>query len=231
MWREHPLFKHQKPDRDRLLSYGFVEKDGIFSFSTDIMDEEFSLVLFVQDDYTVNIQVIDKSSAEEYAMAYIDGIAGAYVGAVREECETVIRDIISKCFYEERFKSPKIRDIIAYIRQNYSIDPEYLWDKSPCNAIFREKSKGKWFAVIQSLDAKKLGLPIEGNIEILNLKEKPEHIQELLGKTEYLPAFHMNKKHWYTIPLDGSVDTEKICSHINVSYELVRTVKSNKNNK
>lgn len=39
-------------------------------------------------------------------------------------------------------------------------------------------------------------------------------------KNGILPAYHMNKEHWITILLDGTVSKEKICELIDISYEL-----------
>jgi predicted DNA-binding protein (MmcQ/YjbR family) len=48
-----------------------------------------------------------------------------------------------------------------------------------------------------------------------------------------LPGYHMNKKHWNTIVVDGSVDTEQLHWWIDHSYDLVKKIKSKKvkNNK
>ena len=42
----------------------------------------------------------------------------------------------------------------------------------------------------------------------------------LLEEKSFYPAYHMNKEHWITICLDGSVDDEKILSLIDISYDL-----------
>lgn len=42
----------------------------------------------------------------------------------------------------------------------------------------------------------------------------------LLEEKGFYPAYHMNKEHWITIFLDGSVDDEKILSLIDISYDL-----------
>ena len=44
----------------------------------------------------------------------------------------------------------------------------------------------------------------------------------MIDKKRYFPGWHMNKKHWYTIILDGSVSTEEICSRIDESYRLAK---------
>lgn len=35
-----------------------------------------------------------------------------------------------------------------------------------------------------------------------------------------LPAYHMNKEHWITVLLDGTVEKEEICNLIDISFEL-----------
>ena len=51
---------------------------------------------------------------------------------------------------------------------------------------------------------------------------KPEQMNAMIDKKRYFPGWHMNKKHWYTIILDGSVSTEEICSRIDESYRLAK---------
>lgn len=56
-----------------------------------------------------------------------------------------------------------------------------------------------------------------------NLKCDPDLAIEL--REEYpcvLPGYHMNKKHWNTIVVDGSVPVKLIQSWIDHSYELVK---------
>lgn len=56
----------------------------------------------------------------------------------------------------------------------------------------------------------------------VNLKCDPEKAIEL--REEYdsvLPGYHMNKKHWNTVNIDGSIPTSKIHEWIDHSYNLV----------
>jgi len=56
----------------------------------------------------------------------------------------------------------------------------------------------------------------------INLKCDPEEAIELREK--YLavqPGYHMNKKHWNTIYIDGSVSDEKLKAWIDDSYWLI----------
>lgn len=37
----------------------------------------------------------------------------------------------------------------------------------------------------------------------------------------FLPGYHMNKQHWITILLDGTVGESKILDFLNMSYDLI----------
>ena len=56
----------------------------------------------------------------------------------------------------------------------------------------------------------------------MNLKCEPTHAMMLRNIfPAILPGYHMNKKHWNTIKLDGSVPNEEIKAMIDHSYVLV----------
>ena len=60
------------------------------------------------------------------------------------------------------------------------------------------------------------------HFESINLKCKPE--KAILLREEHLaiiPGWHMNKKHWNTIMLDGSLDDEFIKELTRHSYQCV----------
>ena len=49
-----------------------------------------------------------------------------------------------------------------------------------------------------------------------------EEIEKLIDNKRYFPAYHMNKKYWCTICLDGTVELEEIYKLIDISYELAK---------
>ena len=56
----------------------------------------------------------------------------------------------------------------------------------------------------------------------VNLKCDPEKAVELREEYESVqPGYHMNKKHWNTIIIDGSVSIRKIFEWVDDSYNLV----------
>jgi predicted DNA-binding protein (MmcQ/YjbR family) len=73
------------------------------------------------------------------------------------------------------------------------------------------KVKGKIFALVN----------LGGDLSI-NLKCDPLYALELRERySSVTPGYHMNKKHWNTIYLDGTVPDKKVFSWIDHSYDLV----------
>ena len=63
---------------------------------------------------------------------------------------------------------------------------------------------------------------INKSILEVNLKCEPLMAEDLRRAFDaIIPGYHMNKKHWNTIVLDGSIPDEKILFLIDLSYDLV----------
>ena len=73
------------------------------------------------------------------------------------------------------------------------------------------KVGGKIFALVN----------LDGELSI-NLKCDPEFALELRERySSVIPGYHMNKKHWNTVILDGSIPDKEIYSWIDHSYEII----------
>jgi predicted DNA-binding protein (MmcQ/YjbR family) len=56
----------------------------------------------------------------------------------------------------------------------------------------------------------------------INIKCEPEKAIELRERySSVTPGYHMNKTHWNTVLLDGSIPDKDILSWIDESYDLV----------
>lgn len=56
----------------------------------------------------------------------------------------------------------------------------------------------------------------------LNLKCDPERAVELRERYPSVkPGYHMNKRHWNSVYLDGAFSNDELCRWIDHSYELV----------
>ncbi|WP_434751275.1 MmcQ/YjbR family DNA-binding protein [Paenibacillus amylolyticus] len=87
----------------------------------------------------------------------------------------------------------------------------------------KEFSFGPETAVIKVAD-KMFALLFEGSGEHsrLNLKCDPIIAENLREQHKAVkPGYHMNKKHWNTVMLDGSLPDEDIYAMIDHSYDLI----------
>ena len=107
-----------------------------------------------------------------------------------------------------------------YIKNVYGVTAEFPWLSAPTFAVYRHESNQKWFAVIMEIPKAKLGIDEEGNINVVNLKSDPLLIGSLILDNGIYPAYHMNKNHWITVCLDGTVEEDKIEWLLGLSFEL-----------
>lgn len=133
-------------------------------------------------------------------------------------------------YYQDmiRYKSEQIvdrEDIFKYAKKQYGTLPEYLWSSSPDSAVLRHKN-GKWYAIIMNAEKAKLGLDGESNVDIMNVKCDPEMAGMIISTDGFLPGYHMNKQHWITILLDGTVGKSKILDFLDMSYDLIDGIRS-----
>ena len=117
------------------------------------------------------------------------------------------------------------QDIVNFINEEFDVPEEHLWLTFPDYIVFRNKKNNKWFAIIMDIDKSKLGLDGEGKVDIIDLKCDPILIGSLFRDKGFLPAYHMNKKSWITVLLDGSVNDEKLKDLICLSYEIIEKKK------
>lgn len=95
-------------------------------------------------------------------------------------------------------------------------DVEETFPFGPDTLVF--KVSGKIF-LLTGLDSEELRI---------NIKCNPDKAIELREQYSCVfPGYHMNKKHWNTIIIDGSVPTSLIKEWIDHSYDLVTNKKNN----
>lgn len=115
------------------------------------------------------------------------------------------------------------KTLFGHVFERYGTDPDYLWPRYPGYAALRHPGKGgKWYAVVMDVPRKKLGLEGEGDVDVLNVKARPAQVAALLGEKGFLPAYHMNKTHWLSILLDGTVSLQKTLELLDASHALTR---------
>ena len=212
-------FKRKKLVPQKLLDYGFVPDNKIWRYKTNILNDEFLLFVIVTASGNVDTDIVEIETNESYVL-YKTNATGSFVGEVRNAVLSKLSDIAEKCFESSVFKSSQAQNIIDYVRKTYCNELEFLWQKFPENAVWRREDTGKWYGALLTVRKNKLGLGGDEKVEIIDLRAKPEKMPELLQDTRYFPGYHMNKKNWFTVILDDSVDTKELFALIDESFLL-----------
>ncbi len=119
--------------------------------------------------------------------------------------------------------------VIDYIKSEYNVESDTPFADSPETIVFRNKKNKKWFGIIiGNLPKDRLGLDSSDRADIINLKCDPLFSFNVVNNEGVFKAYHMNKEHWISVLLDGSVDMKEISFLINMSYALVDKKKTRK---
>ncbi len=207
--------KNKRIVSDKLVPFGF--KNG--EYSESILDGQFILKLFADEAGRLFSSLIESAFGDEYVLHLVPDAQGEFVGEVKSAYGSVLKRFIKNCCETEVFKSEQAREVIEYARKTYGDELEFLWEKFSDNAILRRKDTGSWYAVFLVLPRRKLGLDGDEKVEIIDLRMKHESA-DIIDGVKYFYGYHMNKKSWLTVILDGSVPTEEILKKTDESYHL-----------
>jgi predicted DNA-binding protein (MmcQ/YjbR family) len=73
------------------------------------------------------------------------------------------------------------------------------------------KAEGKIFALVNLDDELSINLKCDP-VFAIDLRERYSSVT---------PGYHMNKKHWNTVYLDGTIPDKEVCSWIDHSYDMI----------
>ncbi len=237
MTLEGEYFKRMAPDFAQFPLYGFEKDDaGNWTYQTRFLDDAFRAEITVSPEGEVSGKVIDLDLEEEYLPLRVPSEIGAFVGTVREEYANVLGDIADHCFYPLPFVSPQANRIAAKVLKLYGDQVARVMKRNPRAGAFRHKVSEKWYGFIMPVSRSKVDpdapkLPEEkgpkdqdyvppDEVEILNVKVAKERLEDFLEEPGIYEAWHMNKKSWVSIILDGTVPDERILGMLEVSRRL-----------
>lgn len=214
------VFTHYRVDKEKLLEYGFEVLQDQYILKMDLSKEDFYALIMIQND-SFSIKVYDRLFDEEYVLFALKK-HGAFAAEMKEEILKKVDEIVAKCFVYESLKA-KIYD---YVYKIYQTLPEYPWERSPEHGTLKTKYSQKWYGIVMTITGQSLGLLHDEKVTVMNLKNKPEKIQELIDYKHFFPAYHMNKKYWISILIDNSLDENVLYKLIDESYNLVEKKKA-----
>lgn len=216
---EEEIYANYTADEGKLRAYGFAPRDGKLAYARTIPGEDLEIV--VEYDGALRGRIVDLAAGGEYTNFRLDGATG-YSAEIRQQFTDLLLDIRRKCCRNRYFRSEQARRIGDFILDTYGSEPEFLWPNIPSYAAFRRKDGGKWFAFIGRVPLFKLDPSFASHEEVEVLNVKADGVDGLLAQKGYFPAFHMNKKHWVSILLDGGLADAEIRGRIADSYESLK---------
>ena len=215
-------FKNRTLNLEKLKKYGFQEAGGSYEYSTEIFDNQFKMTVHIDGRGEVECELFDIATEEVYILHKVPEASGEFVGRVRAEHDRVLKDIAENCFDRDIFKEDLSHAVLEYAREKYGDELEFLWNRYPDAAVLRRKDTGKWYALFMTIPKSKLGLESKELAEIIDLRFDTEELLKKVDGKRYFTGYHMNKKHWITMLLDGSVKKEEILNMLDESYNLAK---------
>ncbi len=220
---EQELFKKSTFQEEQLKKYGFQKENDIFSYSKEIMNNQFQVIITIKDNQVVG-RIFDHSFDDEEYTAFRREEIGSFANTIKEEYINILEDIKKHCCKETIFIYNQTNEITYLINQQYGDSPIFKWEDNDA-AVFENNINHKWYGLIMPINKNKLDNKTNQLVEVLNIKLDPQLIQELIKKDGFYKAYHMNKTYWITILLDSTIPTQEIMDLINQSYNLVKPKK------
>ena len=216
---ENEIFKRTNVNFNYLEKYGFQKENNTYKFEKIFLNNDFKAIIEVDNNGLVSGKVIDLQFDEEYTNIRTE-MNGKFVNNVRESYKDILIDIRNHCFETNYFISNQANRINKFIKEKYNNNPEFLWNKFPGYAVYRNKNNNKWYGIIMNIDLSKLDKS-SGEVEIINVKLNENKIQTLLKQKGFYKAYHMSKSDWISIILNDTLKDEEIISLLDESYYLV----------
>lgn len=212
--------RHKRIVKEKLTPFGFEKSLQGYTYSETILNGQFELKLFVDTNDKLSSQLIETAFNDEYILHLVPDAQGEFVGKVKSAYNAILDRFTENCCETDIFQSEQAHAVIEYVRKTYNDELQHLWEKFPENAVFRRKDTQSWYGALLILSRRKLGFNSDEIVDIIDLRMRPERAAEMIDGKRYLAGYHMNKQHWFTIVLDGSVPTEEIFQRIDESYDL-----------
>jgi len=211
------IFKAYQFNSKKAKEYGFIENQGVWTYSLTILKGDFLMKITVEDS-DLTFQVFDQETGELYPQVHMESMRGTFVGSVREACLEVLYSIRKACFEVQEFLCPQTKRIMAFVQEKFGNQLEYLWEKSPDTAVLRHEDNQKWYAILMRISWDRLDKGRDGLVEAVNLKH--DQVADLLSQNGIYPAFHMNKRYWISLPLDDTLTDERVLELFKRSWFL-----------
>lgn len=218
-WHELEAGELPRLQLEKLTAYGFRHEGDIYLYEESLLDGAFLLQIKVSDSGKAATLLLDRESQEPYVLHLIESAEGAFVGSVKEAYRKALDRLGETCGEHGTFSGGYIQQILGYIRDTYGDEIEYPWQDETA-AVIRSHLSRKWYVLFMEILPGKIGLGGQKLIRVMNLHGTAEQVAALVDGQKYFPGYHMNRKYWYTLCLDGSVPFAELQQRIAESFHL-----------
>ena len=219
VWHELAVGEIPKLLANKLEPFGFIRDGDAYFYADELLAGSFKLHVKVSNNGLVSTLLMDTESDEPYVLHLVENAQGAFVGEVRAAYQAVLDRIGEACGEHGSFHGGYVEELLRYVQETYGDEIEYPW-KDMDAAVIRSHITKKWYAVFMKVHPSKIGLGGSQPIRIMDLHGTAEQVASLVEGKRYFPGWHMNRKYWYTICLDGSVPMDELQRRIDASFAL-----------
>ena len=219
VWHELAVGEIPKLLANKLEPFGFIRDGDAYFYADELLAGSFKLHVKVSNKGLVSTLLMDTESDEPYVLHLVENAKGAFVGEVRAAYQAVLDRIGEACGEHGSFHGGYVEELLRYVQETYGDEIEYPW-KDMDAAVIRSHLTKKWYAVFMKVHPSKIGLGGSQPIRIMDLHGTAEQVASLVDGKRYFPGWHMNRKYWYTICLDGSVPMDELQRRIDASFAL-----------
>ena len=204
-------FKRLRVRPSTLPAFGFQREGGFgWRYTVPIEGTPLECHICTSVRGVISERVLDPDSGDEYTLYRVANANGRFVGLVRKAVTSLLKRLAASCFERNVFIQNQSRELLETVRSQWGEELEFLWEDSPESAVLRRADTGKWYAVMMRLPKRKFGLADDSISEFILLRIPNEKRDTTLADRRFLSAFHMNKRTWFAIQLDGGVKTAEI---------------------
>jgi predicted DNA-binding protein (MmcQ/YjbR family) len=215
---EELFFKYTVVE-EKLVPYGFVKNNEIYSYNQQIHNKDFELRVKIENG-NIDAKLFDTEFNDEYALINVD-TSGGYIASLKEECSAVLTDIRDKCFKLEYFAFAQTNRIAELFKEKYGSIPEEIKFGGSYMKIFRNNESRKWIAIVMYTKKNKITGTSEEKVEILALNFKNEALDH--NEPGLYHPYKNKNKNWVSIIMDDSLTDEEIMKYVEISYKYSLT--------
>ena len=184
-----------------------------------LVEGEFELHMTLSDQ-ELELVVYDLAMEEPYTLFEVASASGALVTALRQQVD----DILNRILGQQIQDNPLVERLVDHVATTYGLAPAHPFKRHPEIIGFKVPTVDKLFGIFLPVDYCRLDKTSSrtDQVLVLNLKGQPDQILGRIDNCRYFPAYHMNKKHWFSLLLDAQTDWDQLTSLLAESYSLVK---------